>query len=865
MKKEKKNFSIKLQSRTKVSTWNKIQMENSKYHLLSSEFNNRIEKKDKYSCRKCQKRYKTQLSFTSHLKFNCINEDNDGVKKEEKEEKFKIPKFNKTRKNLKFKNNSQKFQLKKNSKNLSLNETKNSENKSIQFRENLEKSTINDSKKKSEEDLKTNLVNSFKKLSPNTCSTCGKSFDIEYGLARHISQGCLNYHYKCPYCDYQEDKLILAFCHILKKHPGLKVYLINKLKGNKLTINRKMETYLCSVPLFRYSNVDDLNKEKLNNSTNNNNNSKKLISKKSEVKINIENPTKQNRKKLPVVSGKTTEIIECPEKCGKLFKNQNTANHHVKKFCEQVKRFKCAYCEEKFSLFKLTANHIKSEHSNEIICAISLSKKVKIYQRSNETIDDGSLKKRKRNDSLGNSLKKTKIEIDDENLKIKVDENKELEGKNENENDRSKRLKRAVKKESKKPINKKKILCSNGCGKFFAYPHTMKSHVKFCILPKRYQCPYCPIICKVIADINMHIKRQHRGMKNYFIDTLIEEMENQENKNANPPIIIEKRKLNVKCPKCDQQTDDLWDHFKKCPKKNSEIENKIENSCEKKIPKKNSELQINEKNLDKNPFDDIEFINIPETENFSQSREINGESNDLSYWDILDDPEETLIDITNGSDSDGELSDKELTEEALNEEITKFVQMENENDAKLKTLNSSSNEIPCPNNCGCKFTKHMLKYHLRLCVSKPIRFKCPHCEYFTQEELNGFNHIKNQHPNEDISLIDLITRKEVHPKIKETIIDVDDEDIECVDIVSSESDDSDDDDDDDDDSVENMEFIESNEADDSSIMFFRCRYCDYTTKKPEEGYVHMKLKHFNENNSMIPVKSSNIDEIEIID
>lgn len=417
----------------------------------------------------------------------------------------------------------------------------------------------------------------------------------------------------------------------------------------------------------------------------------------------------------------------------------------------------------------------------------------------------------------------------------------------------------------------KKIPCSNGCDRFFTLPRYEKIHVRYCALPKRFQCPYCPVIYKMNTDVTSHITRHHPGMEIYSIDTINEDPKNSsttlsaidENRKAEtknqkePPPVVErheKRKLHLKCPKCDtiyEHPDDLWEHFQKCPKK--QAQNQVPQSPAK-------------------PLNDIEFVNISEPEILSQTMDIVGESNDLSYLDILEGPEEmdeTLIDIAKDSDSEDEDScPKELSEEAMNEEVSKFVRMEAENQAN-QSGEKPVNQFVCPNKCGCKFTKQTtLKIHLSLCCQKPIRFKCPYCEFFTHGESNGFGHVEKYHSNEEISLIDLITRREVHPGKR--VITIDENDIECVDL-SSEMDEYEQ-------TMEESggeneisgetEISEENEinsVNESTTILFQCRHCSYSTRKPEEGYLHMKMKHVNESNALICANPPIDDEIQIID
>ncbi|XP_043465625.1 zinc finger protein 107-like [Leptopilina heterotoma] len=810
-------------------------MEDSEYFQSSSE-NNRIKQREKYFCSKCQKRYKSQLGFSSHLKFNCIKleeEDDDEEEEEEEEEE-----------NVRFKHPS-----------------------CIQLRKRESpKINIRPSKflpKERPRGRRREIKSSFRKLTPNTCYSCGKQFNIEYGLARHISEGCLNSLYKCPYCNYQEDNQLLGFFHVIKKHPELKVYLINKFRGKEKTLSRKMETYLRSVPVFRRpsaQNHTDASKKPPNN---------------------CETTTDQ-QKNSPNISENEEQYstdITCPKNCGKIFSKSDSIDHHLKRFCPEVNRYRCAYCSRKFASFKLTISHTEEEHSNEQVCAISLHTKQKIYKNSlSERKLEGSVmkqqrKRRRSSTSSENLSKRQKIEEnpkEKENLERKPKEKENLERKpKEKENlERKPKEKENLEKKPKEKemeIGSKTIPCSNGCDRFFTLPRYEKIHFKYCTLPKRYQCPYCPVIYKMNSDVTSHIARHHPGMEIYSIDTLGDDpnsnstlsaidgnrkTENEKQKEI-PVERYEKRKLHLKCPKCDtiyEHPDDLWEHFQKCPKK--QVQNQVIKSPQK-------------------PLNDIEFVNISEPEILSQTAEFVGESNDLSYLDILEGPEEmdeTLIDIAKDSDSDEDSCPKELSEEALNEEVSKFVRMEAENQANQgeKTVN----QFVCPNKCGCKFTKQTtLKIHLSLCCQKPIRFKCPYCEFFTHGESNGFCHVEKYHSSEEISLIDLITRREVYPGKK--VITIDENDIECVDL-SSEIDESE----------QTMETSEGNEMsedneineinelnamNESTTILFQCRYCSYSTKKPEEGYMHMKMRHVNESNALICAKPPIDDEIQIID
>ncbi|XP_033207779.1 uncharacterized protein LOC117167162 [Belonocnema kinseyi] len=644
---------------------------------------------------------------------------------------------------------------------------------------------------------------SLRKLQPNTCNSCGKSFPLEYGLSRHIFEGCERYRYTCPYCQYQDQRLFVAFCHLSKEHAGSKIYMVDNVTGKNVELGCATKT---EIPDAVESN-DTFN---------------------SEIGIEVKNPLSKTVKQFSEDSKQFQKDLnkeyECPNKCGRYFGNFRSINLHVKQSCVKVKRFKCPFCEELSHAFRFIATHIKKSHPNQKLYAIDLKKGQLVY-----------------NNPHAQSNAKNKPNPRKENPKKEIPKRGNPKKDNPKKENPKKDVSRKSirKKDSNFPEEAPKVMlpkvkhekvfpCSKGCGRLFSHRHHMRTHaMRVCNLPKRYKCPYCEHICKISSSVTNHINNRHPHLKNYFIDILKEE-------NLDSPDC--ENKINVES----EQYHDVG---------NIKIEAESVHL--------NDSIEID--TIDDEPNEDETIGNLQTVDDVFTSTQILGESNDRSYLDILqanvapeNDTDNFMYEYSQIEElSDDEKSRNDLSEEEIQEEITKFVDMETEevNNEAIEALdmrnivNPFSKKFTCPNKCGSTYAREStLKSHLR--------FQCN----FSKQTSNGYSHARRVLTDPKTFLVDVTTKDKIgNTRLRKTVVHqvVKEDNVKVVELNNDSADEIDEPDE---------PIVEL--GDDVSSTIYKCPFCRFYTEIPEEGYDHMKRKHPNEKGFMIGIKSESEDEVD---
>ena len=217
----------------------------------------------------------------------------------------------------------------------------------------------------------------FRRLTPNTCLDCGKTFKMEYGLSRHILAGCHKFRYKCPYCEFREGKLFVTLCHVSKEHAGSQIYAIDNVTGKNVGLKNttSMETFSTDQADFNNPSIN-VNLRTRSLTSRNNSSIKK------ENNHEVKNPLNKlaNQSKGDSKSSKNHKQYECPNKCGQFLVNPRGIAIHLKKTCNQVNRFKCPYCNDRATSFRLIAAHIIVNHPKKNVYAIDLVRKRPMYE-----------------------------------------------------------------------------------------------------------------------------------------------------------------------------------------------------------------------------------------------------------------------------------------------------------------------------------------------------------------------------------------------------------------------------------------------------------------------------------------------------
>ena len=698
-------------------------------------------------------------------------------------------------------------------------------------------------------DVSNSTKDSLRKLEPNTCHNCGKSFTLEYGLSRHILEGCEQFRYSCPYCQFKEQKLFVAFCHLSKEHAGSKIYMVDNVTGKNVELGCALNSEIPDVTELNDSSNGEIVYK-------NNYPTSKIID--NEVKNPVNKIVIQSPEDSKQFQKDSNKEYECPNKCGRYFGNFRSIHLHVKASCVKVKRFKCPFCEELTHAFRFMVTHIKKSHPEEKIYALDLKRGQLVYNNPYAQLYEKKKSNRKKeNPEKGNPKKENPKQ---ENPK------KDIPNKNQKKDSNSERKQLAE--EAPKTIDRikhEKIFpCTKGCGRLFSYKHHMRTHVmQVCNLPKRYKCPYCAHTCKLSSSVTNHINNRHRNLKNYFIDVLKEEnpdsadCENNENIEPSEEQTLgpDEEKPTFKCPNCSKvykTLSNMWTHIKQCHDFRS-----IKLEAESVHLDDSSEIDP----IQDEPNEVDQSVNQETVQNAFNSTEVLDASNNFIYE--CDQNDEI---------SEDEISRNDLSEDEINKEISKFVEMEADkinveeldefeeiekvDDLKMrKMVNLFSKKFVCPNNCGSAYSREStLKSHLRYQCQQSPRFSCPYCKHFTRQTSNGYAHVRKMHSDNEIFLIDIVTKEKIrNTRLKKTAVHklLDEDNREATELSNK----SDDEIDEPDEPIVEI-------GNEGEPLVYKCHFCRFYTEIPEEGYDHMKKKHPNEDGCIIGIKSESEDEVE---
>ena len=628
---------------------------------------------------------------------------------------------------------------------------------------------------------------------------CGSSFFYQHTLDKHVRHVCGQpMRYKCPYCDLSSRIRNNLNVHIRHKHPDYKNYVIDTHIGkteplfeNEYDIsqeqhvehswNEEHEIKILSVSsLAKPEDIklefEDFKDESITKSpstktkrfscpNNCGNSYKHEYTLKAHVDFACHKNQGQNSYHLdedesecetydmpmmeitkfeapeelpnPMAHGSTDIKNEegkwvCPKSCGGTFSTRSNLNYHLRTYCGLEPKYECPYCMHRMKQLSNGYTHIKTHHPGSQLCLVHT--------------DTGEIVKRK-NDQM--------INID--NSTPNIPKNKTIS---------SSKLQKTCK----------------SCGKVFRFRHTLRRHVsEGCGQPPRYKCPWCEYQVRRLSYAFFHVTKNHPGLKVYMVDLLtgesitdstqikkeaVEEIEEEKPLAPNPvhtlrPNRVQKsvsaglQKKKLLCPKgCGQYFFfklSLQKHIKYKCSKNSRSLKLTEFSrfkcyyCPNSFVHRTSVLRhmrTHHRGKKKHVIDTHEEEIVPENaavKILQHSQEKKTKIETLNSQKMKIDKLPKSIDNQN---------DTEKTDDALNSQITPQM-------------------IHCPNNCGSMFEHSFnINRHLRQSCAKVRRFKCPNCNYRSQNFKLVGKHIKTNHRLSKIYALDVFTKQFVYSEPK---------------------------------------------------------------------------------------------------
>ncbi|XP_043465623.1 zinc finger protein Xfin-like [Leptopilina heterotoma] len=419
------------------------------------------------------------------------------------------------------------------------------------------------------------------------------------------------------------------------------------------------------------------------------------------------------------------------QNCGKDFKSERTLARHILEGCGYPPRFKCPYCDYQVRRLSYAFFHVSKHHPGCEVYMVDLV--------TGDSITDPA------------QIKKEAIaDIADEPKPLPIDPVLVL------------RPQRIVKSHPA-GLQKKRLLCPMGCGRFFFFRASLEKHKKYycsqnrtskiAISSSRYKCPYCENRYEHISSLFRHIKSTHPTKKKHFIDTHEEEIVPE---SANSPIPPKKepppkaKKLPKQSEDLDEKTDDNLETKEPpkvfvCPNKCGSsfanlcnVQRHIRLNCSKarryKCPQCNYRsqkfLQIAKHVKANHKTSKIYAVD------FFTKKQIFGEQRHRPTRRIV----------------------PPKTEETPTIEVKPVVKRR---DPQPKADNKTGKKrFPCTNNCGRSFsTKRAVTMHFRHICGKAPRFKCPYCTQICRHQGNMTIHIKHRHPGKKNYMIDISKKK----------------------------------------------------------------------------------------------------------
>lgn len=417
------------------------------------------------------------------------------------------------------------------------------------------------------------------------------------------------------------------------------------------------------------------------------------------------------------------------QNCGKDFKSERTLARHILEGCGYPPRFKCPYCDYQVRRLSYAFFHVSKHHPGCEVYMVDLV--------TGDSITDPA------------QIKKEAIaDIVDEPKPTPIDPVLVLQP-------------RRIVKSHPAGLQKKRLLCPMGCGRFFFFRASLEKHKKYYCsrnrkskIPSsssRYKCPYCDNRYEHISSLFRHIKSTHPAKKKSFIDTHEEEIVPE---SANSPIPPQKE-----APKA-----------KKLPKQSEDLNEKTDDNLETKEPPKVFVCP----NKCGSSFANLCNVQRHIRLNCSKARrykcpQCNYRSQ--KYLQIAKHVKANhkmtkiyAVDFFTKKQIYGEMRHRP-TRRIVNPKTEEAPPIDVKPDPEPKVeKKTGKNRHPCTNNCG-RFlsTKRAVTMHVRHICGKAPRFKCPYCTQICRHQGNMTIHIKHRHPGKKNYMID-IAKKKKSPK-----------------------------------------------------------------------------------------------------